>query len=105
MRNNEHIKTRNFFLAETKLRKLSEKRRRIAIKLSSRKKSLEELEAMDSKTVYHKIDSILIPRDRYLVIKDEAETIETLSNQLKELDQKWDREMKAFKKLAANNKA
>jgi chaperonin cofactor prefoldin len=104
MSNTDQIQTRNFFLAEKKLRMLSEKRRRLAIKLLSKEKSLKELEAMDAKIVHHKIDSVLIPRNRHSVIKDEKEIVETLSSQLKELDQKWDREMKTFKKIAQNKR-
>lgn len=104
MQNKDKILTKKFFELEKRLKMLSGEKRRLSTKLLALKKSIEELDLMDTKKVYHKIDSILIPRDRQIVIKDTQETIKSLSSELKEIDKKWDKEMAVFKKMSSRSK-
>jgi chaperonin cofactor prefoldin len=60
--------------------------------LAAAKKSLEELEQTEEKTVFHIIDSLLIPRERQIVIKEIKEKTELISNQLESLKNEWKQE-------------
>lgn len=104
MQNRDRVQTQKVFRAEKRLKALSKQKRLLKIKLISQEKSIEELNVMQAKVVYHKIDSILIPRDRLKVIEDIIETIDSLKNQISEIDEQIEKEMNIFKKLASNKK-
>ena len=104
MQNRDRVQTQKVFRAEKRLKALSKQKRLLTIKLISQKKSIEELNVMEASVVYHKIDSILIPRDRLKVIEDINETINSLKSQINEIDEKIEKEMNIFKKLASNKK-
>lgn len=105
MQERDKILTKKIFKAEKKLKVMSSEKRTLSIKLSAKKKSIEELKLMDSKIVYHKIDSVLIPRERDFVIEDIQEEIKLLKEHLKEIDNVFEKEMKSFKRLVSNRKA
>jgi chaperonin cofactor prefoldin len=67
--------------------------------LAAAKKSLEELEQTEEKTVFHIIDSLLIPRERQIVIKEIKEKTELISNQLESLKNEWKQEFTKLKQL------
>ena len=104
MQNTDKIMTFRVFDSKRKLKALSNERLKLSVKLLSTKKSIEELKQMEAKTVYQKIDEILIKRDRQIVLLDIMEELNALTGELKQIEEEWDKEMAAFKQMALNKR-
>ena len=104
MQNTDKIMTFRVFDSKRKLKALNNERRKLSVKLLSTKKSIEELKQMEAKTIYQKIDVILIKKDRQMVVQDISEELNALASELKGIEEEWEKEMAAFKQLALNSK-
>lgn len=101
MQKDESILINEIFRTKAKLSELSGQKRKIAVQLESKKRSLRELEMIDTKMVYQKIDNVILPRDIVIVVKEVEEKIVFLSDKLHTLKKMWEEEYSRFKRLNA----